>query len=280
MENQVESIIDQMDNLMRENASLIRDVKTEVPAILEVLTRNYGKVKDLVINEDFESPEEEIRFFKYLKPRLCSHIIYLKKILFIDYNKPVSNIDKKIEYMKKALDDIQSYSDAHTESIQYLRSGKTCFDNIAFIRRPLDEPEMQGLEYFDFERDVRFRTLSDLIFSTVLANERLENYLNREIERLALEKQGKAGFNIFSPFSWTAKKTDLVELIYALCESKCINQGLVEIKTLVTIFEKVFNIELNDFYSTFKDIKRRKGERTSFLSRLIKALTRKIDETE
>jgi hypothetical protein len=79
--------------------------------------------------------------------------------------------------------------------------------------------------------------------------------------------------------TWTGNKVDLVELIYALQAENCFNHGHANIKQIVVYIEIVFNVDLSDYYHTFRDLRRRVG-RTAFLDRLIKHLSSRMDKAD
>lgn len=66
---------------------------------------------------------------------------------------------------------------------------------------------------------------------------------------------------------WTASKTDLIELIYAIYASGACNHGKVKIKELTLLFERLFGLHLGNTSLRFQEILRRK-ETTAFLSAL------------
>jgi len=68
--------------------------------------------------------------------------------------------------------------------------------------------------------------------------------------------------------------------IYSIHEEKSINAGQIEIKALATILGKIFNVDLSDIYHIYLDIRSRKTNRTEYLSRLIKALNKRMDEAD
>ncbi|MDL2241620.1 RteC domain-containing protein [Bacteroidales bacterium OttesenSCG-928-L03] len=80
-------------------------------------------------------------------------------------------------------------------------------------------------------------------------------------------------------FTWTGNKVDLVELIYAWEAAGCFNHGHVNIKEIVIYIEVVFNIDLGDYYHTFRDLRRRVN-RTAFLDNLIKHLIERMDKAD
>ena len=79
---------------------------------------------------------------------------------------------------------------------------------------------------------------------------------------------------------WTASKTALTELIYALYSHGVFNNGNTDIKLIAKTFEEAFNIELGDFYHAFMELKARKINRTKFLDSLCEALIKKMDEKD
>ncbi|MDR1501290.1 MAG: RteC domain-containing protein [Prevotella sp.] len=79
--------------------------------------------------------------------------------------------------------------------------------------------------------------------------------------------------------TWTGNKVDLVELIYAWEAACCFNNGNVSIKEVVAYIEIVFNIDLGDYYHTFRELRRRVN-RTAFLDKLTKFLNDRMDEAD
>ena len=80
--------------------------------------------------------------------------------------------------------------------------------------------------------------------------------------------------------TWTGKKAELIEQIYAWVEANSFNHGNVSIKELVNHIENVFNIDLGDFYHVFLEIRERKGSRTLYLDKLIKLLNERMDNAD
>lgn len=79
--------------------------------------------------------------------------------------------------------------------------------------------------------------------------------------------------------TWTGTKVDLVELIYALEAEGCFNHGNVKINEIAAYIEVVFNIDLGDYYGTFKELRNRVS-RTAFLDRLIKVLKDRMNKVD
>ena len=79
---------------------------------------------------------------------------------------------------------------------------------------------------------------------------------------------------------WTASKTDLIELIYALQASGAIKSGTAGIKEMACACEDIFELKLGNVYRTFLEIRERKIDQTKFIDRLKATLLRRMEETD
>lgn len=83
-----------------------------------------------------------------------------------------------------------------------------------------------------------------------------------------------------SKLRWSGKSIDLVEIIYGLHVSKCINGGQCDIKELVLVFENLFGIKLPHIYNRLLAIRNRKNGRTPFLKWLCEEVEHDAIEKE
>lgn len=79
---------------------------------------------------------------------------------------------------------------------------------------------------------------------------------------------------------WTGSVTEFVELGYALVLSKRINYGKIEIKFFITQLSSFFNFEVSDCFNIFREIRKRKYDRTAFLDELREGLIRRMDNMD
>jgi hypothetical protein len=75
---------------------------------------------------------------------------------------------------------------------------------------------------------------------------------------------------------WTAKKTDLIELLYALGTAGSFNSGNISLNRIATYFEEVFNIDLSHFPRDFYEMRIRLNQ-TPFIDKLKKLLKQRMD---
>lgn len=86
-----------------------------------------------------------------------------------------------------------------------------------------------------------------------------------------------------SPFRWTGSLVELVEIIYALDEIGCINDGQNDIKELTAFFGSQLGLEIKDShcYNAYTDMKRRKSEsRTYFLDKMRERLNLRMQRDD
>ena len=78
-------------------------------------------------------------------------------------------------------------------------------------------------------------------------------------------------------YQWTDSKTNLVELAYALYESKSINEGDVLLKKFVQDFGNFFGVNIEKSSRIFINIKQRKTQsRATFLNTLANILNNRM----
>ena len=110
------------------------------------------------------------------------------------------------------------------------------------------------------------------------------SYIDTELELLA--RYGNQNISHETRFRWTGNLVELVEIIYALDELRCINNGEVSINELFTLFGRLFGMEMKEShcYNAYTDMKRRKNDsRTYFLDKMRERLNLRMqcdDEKE
>lgn len=63
-----------------------------------MLVEAFRQLKSFILSYNFKDEEEEIFFFKDVKPKLCLRLIYYRKIFNIEMNRP-TGIEKQREYL-------------------------------------------------------------------------------------------------------------------------------------------------------------------------------------
>ena len=248
--------------------------------VVEFLQRSLEDLRAYIVNHPFSSKEEEIYFFKHIKPEVLSRLLYFTEIYNTEMRKPHGSIEVLKKYYNDRLDELTSYFESNLDFYQYYRSKATHLDNHYFVRGHIDFKLCPNCVPYD--RDPEFSTCYDHKAAQILANDMLCIYLKKKLH--GVDKQviiaKSRSFLPEHPFRWTATKIAAVELGYAIYAAGVLNNGQTDIKEIMTFMEASFQIDLGDYYRTYITMKDRKKDRTSFLNSLIKSLLKKMDEDD
>lgn len=225
-------------------------------------------LKKYLLGYFFDGIDEEIEFFKYIKPKFYSKYIYYISVYNYHIKKPTGSEDSLTTYISSQLADVKLFFDKNQVFYQYYRANLNYLDSSYFTRGNFDV----HTEIDDFQGDENFSTTHDYKISKLIANELFQEYLIQE-----QKKMNDCVTKSEPPVFWTGNQTDLVELLYALVESGSFNNGNVQIKSVILYFQQIFQVDLKYYYHKFTDISNRKKERTVFLDRLKICLTKKMD---
>ena len=242
--------------------------------IVKYIIPLYDQLRKLTVDHIFSSTEEEIYFFKELKPNILGRYLYFNKVYRIESQCPSGSNDVIKEYLNDELGGLTYFFRRNLELYQYYRSKATTYDTYYFIRLCCDS--------FQCDRDPMFSTGYDHKIAKILANEMLQIYLNKRIINLgqseAINKQ--AITKIPYPANWTSNKIFLIELGYALYVAGDINNGNITVKEIMNLLGAMFNIDLGDYYRGYITLKNRKKDRTLYLKTLIEKLLKRMEEDD
>jgi len=253
----------QLSEISINSGTIIEQYKQSILICRKAMT----KLKNYISSYAFESKAEEIRFFKEIKPQFYSKYIYYINVYNFLTQQPTGGENIQQDYIKMHLFELKTFFDHNRAFYSYYRSGMTQMDEIYYTRGGFDV----HAELEDFEEDEQYSTSHDYKLSKIIANEKFQDYLNEELNKLGdadlVRLNGRKIFPFDHP-QWTASQTDASELLYALKESCAVNNGNIEINELVAIWEFVFQMEINEPYHKLQDIGKRQKEMFVFLTRL------------
>jgi hypothetical protein len=229
-----------------------------------VKSHTYG-LKNYLYQYEFANPQEEIYFYKNIKPKFVSLLLFHNELFEIEVSKPVER-DAIVKHYLDALHRGQAFINANMEYYRYLHLGSTYLDSKYFLPDKNNETG-NGVIY-----DSRFCTPFDNKFCVLQCYELLKEHLTKAIDRLTSPQQE------INPLQWTAPKISLIELIYALQAAGVFNKSATDVKMIATYLGRVFNVELGNYYRTLQDMRGRKNGKTVFLDELKYKLGEKLGE--
>lgn len=247
----------------------------EIMKIIEYLNDVLLQLKSCVLDHGFQDANEEIYFFKQVKPKLLGRLIYYNKVVQIELSRPAimgsvldSYYDKHLRLLSKEYKNDLRERDFY----RYFRFDRTDLDTIYFTRGNIDY--RFAVRSIVFEVDPQFSTYYDFLLAKMESRDLLFNYL--KAQRVQKKKNSDLGF-LSGRLRWTKSKNALIELIYAIYVNQGPGEHRVSIKELCAIFEQLFSITLPDIHHAFHRMKTRAGSRTRFLDELRSGLEEYMD---
>ena len=278
-----------MDNTAYENIILkledelallkcqVNDTFTLIEMSIGLCNAAIIEMRKMVVDSGFGCAEDEIYFFKHLKPKVNSKLIFYIQLFEIEAKRKKTCKEVQIKCLEQVSSKMHKYFQANMEFCQYYWRKQVYLDHVYFIRGNTNM-RIHSDNHVNMV-DPEFTTAFDQTVAKIIAYEKLVKYVENEITKLKNEKENLSGEsldNFQSKAHWSDTNTALVELIYALDSVKAVNNGHIEIKELVEVFEKLFNVKLGDYYRIFKEIQKRKKDRTKFLNGLVEALNKRM----
>src|SRR5690606_29733978 len=178
LNNIVAEIQKQERKLSAETSSFIDEAYKMTVYLQELLST----VKDDVIKDGFSSKDEEIHFFKQVKPNILGKLIYYNKVYRIETSCPVGNGHLYQNYFALHLRELKKEYTEHvcnSDFYRYYRSGRTDRDKQYFTLGKINCYD--GLNSFAFEIDPKFSTYFDYKVAKIIANELIYNYLTTKL---------------------------------------------------------------------------------------------------
>jgi len=267
----------------------LSDLKNQTQNVVFLAEKAIGlceqvilKMRENVNKNGFNSTKEEIHFFRDIKPKVESKLIYYFKLFDIETNRPSGGKEIQNKYLENELEKLQSFFNSNKEFCQYYWRNQTHFDHLYFTR---GNAQLRiHADNLTNITDPQFSTGYDLTVANIKAKEMLIKYLINELEKIKNDESTGSNIRrskiVESKATWTGSNVYLVELIYALHTVDVINNGKIEIKELTLLFGNMFNVKLDDVYRTFTDIQMRKNSKTKFLEQLVLALKKRIEEND
>ncbi|WP_298137064.1 RteC domain-containing protein [Flavobacterium sp.] len=246
---------------------------------IEIILISITNLKKAIQKNNFKSVSEEIDFFKNIKPRFTSKLIYYNAIFKIETKKPHGGERILKKYLNNELDKLKRYFDGNLDFYRYYRTGSSYLDHKYFVRGKFDVK--LALDSFYFEADHTFSTSHDFKVAKILAHDLIQVYLEDKL--LIMENKDPKEKSQVQPKvkqTWTGSKVALIELLYALHTEGVFNNGTSDLKDIAEYFENVFNIDLGQYHRAFLEIRMRKSDQTKFINSLREKLTKRMENTD
>lgn len=273
-----DEIFERMNKEIEQASEVAPDSRAGVMQNITIIQKYLVDMKAFILDAGFSSVTEEIDFFKRIKPRFYSHLIYYHKLLQIELGRPSAGKKAERKYLNREVAKLENFFRKYVYLYRYCRSGADFLDTRFFTRGNAEL--IPGVESYGVDTDPLFTTGYDFIVAKMQANELLQQYLEQEIHHLQVAQQVTPHSDKLQRISWTASKASLIELVYALQSTGVFNNGKAALSEIAFFLENMFQIKLGNYYRVFQEIRIRKKNRTQFLDEMKDRLIQKMDYTD
>jgi len=272
-EQTLEKLIGDLYDLNMNTGDAIESSEKAVETCLDAI----NNIKKHFKSNPVKIQEDEIKFFKEIKPQFLSKLIFHIKIYNMESLIPNECKNSREEAYNTELKKIKKYANQNQNFYRYFRTNSTHLDHKYFVRGNQDLK--LKLKSNTFESDPEFSTSHDFILSKIIANTILQKHIEDKLATLNTSHSPQ--FLLNKPMiNWTSSKVALIELIYALHTTNSFNHGESDIKEIAKLIEQTFNIDLGDYYRAFLEIRMRKTGRTKYLDSLKEQLIKRMNQAD
>lgn len=214
---------------------------------IHICLKYLRKLKDYCKLNDPATREEEIQFFKTIKPKFKCQLIFYQSLLNIEIRKPIGEGKVVADYFEQEINMLNHFFASNLTFYQYVRTQATYLDDHYFVRGNYDvhlDPDQCMIDF-----DPNFSTTHDNKLAQVLASALLQEHLEQSIARLGQKESILKADAELRDFDWKQTKVALIELIYSWHDTEAF--GKKNLKSIVKFIERAFNISLGNFYDTY-----------------------------
>ena len=257
------------------NSGIVRQANLSIVAC----RRTLSEMSRTISTTCFINENDEVNFFKRIKTQPLSQLVYFSEIRSMEIQYPKGNTQVQSKYLARKIKKANKFFDYNIEFIQYVKDKKTHYDSLYYTRKNYNSLNITDTK--TYYRAPEFSTSHDILLGKVKGFDLWINYLQNRLYNLENPKTVSL-HNIHKKprLHWTSSKVALTELIYALHSSGAVNSGAADIREIASIAERIFNVELGDYYRAFLEIKMRKTSRTKFIDVLKNSLEKRISDSE
>lgn len=274
-------LLKQLEQELEQTTGQSKDPLEKLKSVLKPIRQALQKLKGYLHEHPFASQEEEIKFFKYIKPDFYCWQIYCTELYTIEAEMPFNDATKQITYLEQELLYIERFFNQYQFHYQYYRLNADELDNLYFVRGV----EVQSALLPNVpDLDPSFSTSSDYLFSKIKAFELLKEWIQ---ERLIFLKKGPStSYQLLNDrnkeeLTWTGDTINLAEIGFAIYHTAQVNAGSASLNSIFRWLEQNFNVSIGIPAKRFAEIRRRKRlSRTRYIDEMKESIIRKMDKED
>ena len=246
---------------------------------LRLIRQSLSKLKEDMEAHPFKNAQEQINFFKYVKPSFYQWQIYYTEFYTIETGFPIGDTEKQIAYLAQELRYIERFFQQYAFLYQYFKLNANELDNLYFIRGE----DIQSVLIPNVP-DVNpgFATSGDYLFSKFMAFEKLKDWL---IEKMLYLKGNPASplqlNNEPDDLKWTGDTINLAEIGIGIYQTKQMNNGTASLAQIFRWLEEKLQVKIGVPSKRVSELRRRKRlSRTQYLDEMKEIIIQKLDKED
>jgi hypothetical protein len=275
-ENLLQKLLREIEVLKKEND----DDLSKVYLFLEPVLFYNERLKELLLSGSFVNVEEEIIFFKSIKPKFVSLHLYYLALEEFGLKRPKGSRKRVKKFYEKELQKIEDFFDFNRHMVHYFRSGAEQMDEQLFVRGIKFYPNWLVKQRTDV--DERFSTAGDHLIARIMAAENIYEHIVKILSSLEIAPNLAVQENISPTCKWTGESINLVEIAYGIWLTGQMNNGNSTISEIIRWLESSLGVNVGRAYRRWTEISRRDQlNTTKYLDRMREAInTRLMNEDD
>jgi RteC protein len=272
-----EKLYQKLERELEQIAIEVSDPLLKMKTALKPIAFALKQLRNFLNENPFSAKEDEIRFFKYIKPNFYCWQIYFTELYTIESRIPLGETKAQLEHFRKELLYIERFFSQYQFHYQYYKLNANELDDLYFIRGV----EIQSVLLPELpDPDPNFSTNSDYLFAKMKAYDMLKDWLEHKIMEIK-NPDSKNQNSIDTKLKWTGDTINLLEIAYGWYFTGQINDGKANIIDIVKTIEQVFKVNIGRPYRRLSEIRQRKRlSRTKYIDEMASAITKKLDDED
>jgi len=260
-------MLDQLEEVARHAETDLQQAERSYLMVGKYLKELHAFCQD----HTFESRQEEITYFKEIKPRFMREWIFYLQLFHLESRMPVGGTEALAVFLKQHLDGVHQYLTSNQFLYVYHRSGQTNMDEQFFVAEPDDSLQLIYTQDGDPDIGNKF----SYVLAKIQAYEDLAAYLLRRMDAAAqgitaIERDKKE-------VKWEGNLAQLYEVGYAFVTS-----GLVSgtVKGVIERLGHTFSVKPGNYYRYMLNMRIRKKSPTPCLDLMAHSLVEYMSQAD
>lgn len=269
-----EDMLREVQDICLENNEIV----TRARQCFLVTKQILQKLKEFLSDYQFMNDEEEILFFKELKPSLQKENIFWSEIFYIESKRPKGDKKTIEKYYLNHIWHINEFFQRNYILYTYYITDFEEENRRLFLRK--SDSDSLFPEYEDIDLDNNFSTINSYKIARFMALEEVTTYLSSNLDLLRSNVRSDTSATDLKPMVFTGTKAQFIEWVLGTHYSGVLNNGKSTIKETFAYFQNMLSIKVANHYGYFQSMRIRKKVRTPFLRLMVHKTEQRMDEND